>query len=362
MWKFRLFTREKKILYHIYMKSAIGSFRFKKVYILSIVAAFVIGFILHDVITAVYADAVNCDVNQDARCDISDYSSFVGALVRDFGTTPSVTVTMTQTPSPTSGNGTPTATPTGPSVPAAFHPADPDLVAYVPFDETSGLVSNKNTQTTIRFAPVGNPTYGVAGKSGKGVKVGSFANHFCSVNTAGTACGDNDALDFTGNYTMGAWVKPDSVGGLNYFFRKWEQDKGAYQFFLNKTSFILNLSHPWPDWRSFKGPDGLNDIGRSYRIAKGSGIKAGAWNFVVVARNTATPNYGLFVNGKRVNSENGVVVEADGGKVTSVMRNDNQNSQDPLRIGEFSGVMDEFFAYKRALSAEEILALYNATK
>jgi hypothetical protein len=242
---------------------------------------------------------------------------------------------------------------TNPVVNSAIDISDTDLIAYFPMEETSGKLINKKTSNAVaNLNPMGQVTYAQTGKLGKGIKVNGTGNGFCS---GSSSCSDVNIYDFSGSYTMGMWVKFDSYKG--FLFRKWDEGAGNYSYWV--------LSHPHPDWLFGYG-HGLRKnmpTGRSYvegymDLTKGS---VGGWHQFTVVRDIAAKTVKLYVDGVLQDTHPGVLQEADGGTQTSEMRADNQNSADPFRLGELKGTIDEFFAYKRALTQEEVTTIYQSS-
>lgn len=237
-------------------------------------------------------------------------------------------------------------------------------------EETSGKVlHNMKPGDKGNLKSYGTAQLGVAGKKGKGVKVNDINNALCS--GTGTDCGDDDTYDFKGEYSLGMWVKFDSSSKIaGYLYRKWEEDAGAYSYWdLDSQVFLGTVSYPHPDYLfGFDhGHRKKQPIGRAYIEAymgygggsTGTGLRKNQWHHMVVVRKTK-PNslFKLYIDGVKRESGAGVITEADGGTQVTVFAAKNQNSKDPFRLGELKGVVDEFFAYDKALTDEEVLAIY----
>jgi len=278
--------------------------------------------------------------------------------------TPSPTPVVSPTPTPTPVTTT-SPSPSPSSKPSPFNLSDSNLVAYMPMEETAGSLTNKKTSNAVaNLIPNGNVQYRQTGKVGYGVKVNGIGNAFCS--GSGTACKDVKAYDFTGDYTLGMWVKLDQ--GSAYLFRKWDQEKGNYSYFaLDSNIFLAALAHPHPDYL-FGYDHGLRagqPTGRSYvegYMDLNVDNKLHDWHHITVVRDTKAKTVFLYVDGKKQDTHPGQIKQANGGVVTSVMRADNQVSADPFRLGELVGTIDEFFAYKKALTETEVKAIYEAGK
>lgn len=275
---------------------------------------------------------------------------------------------LTQASPASTASPTPPASPTTTPSPSAklspFNLGDANLVAYMPMEETSGALKNKKTQNSVAdLIPYGNIGYRQSGKVGHGIRVGGIGNAFCS--GTGSTCRDVKTYDFAGDYTLGMWVKLDK--GSAYLFRKWEQEKGNYSYFvLDSNIFLAALAHPHPDYL-FGYDHGIRSgqpTGRSY-VEGYMDLSLGGvhdWHHMVVVRDTKAKTVHLYVDGVKQETHPGQIKEADGGIITSTMRPDNQKSADPFRLGELVGTIDEFFAYKKALTTNDIKAIYEATK
>lgn len=238
---------------------------------------------------------------------------------------------------------------------------DTTLVAYFPMEEASGnLINKKVSNSQANLIPQGNVSYRQTGKLGKAVRVNGVGNAFCS--GSGSSCSDVKLYDFTGDYTLGMWVKQD-LYNQSFLFRKWEEGAGNYSYWmLDSNIFIAALSHPHSDWLFGygHGPRKNMPTGRSFvegfmELSEGD---IDGWHHITVVRDTAAKTVYLYVDGVKQDTHPGQLQEQDGGIIPSEMRADNQGSSDPFRLGELNGLIDDFFAYDRALSEEEIKAIY----
>lgn len=272
------------------------------------------------------------------------------------------TPTPTPTPTPVASPAV-SPSPSPSTKPSPFNLSDANLVAYMPMEEAAGSLINKKANSATNLIPNGTVSYRQEGKVGYGVKVNGVGNAFCS--GSGTTCKDVKAYDFTGDYTLGMWVKQDQ--GSSYLFRKWDQEKGNYSYFaLDSNIFLAALAHPHPDYL-FGYDHGIRagqPTGRSY-VEGYMDLTVGGlrnWHHLVVVRDTKAKTVHLYVDGKKQDMHPGQIKQANGSVVTSVMRADNQVSADPFRLGELVGTIDEFFAYKKALTEAEVKTIYEAGK
>jgi hypothetical protein len=277
-------------------------------------------------------------------------------------TVPATTNSPTTTTSPATTTAPVTTTTPAPVVTTtnSIDLSDPNLVAYFPMEESSGALINKKTSNSVaNLIPQGTVSYSQPGKLGKGIKVGGVGNAFCS--GTGSNCSDVKLYDFTESYTMGMWVKHNGYEG--FLFRKWEEGAGNYSYWgLDSNIFIAAVSHPHPDWLYGYGhglrkgqPTGRGYIEGYMELTQGA---TDGWHHMVVVRDTTAKTVHLYVDGVKQDTHPGVIQQANGSKVTATMRADNQASSDPFRLGELNGVIDDFFAYDKALTEAEIKEIY----
>jgi hypothetical protein len=320
---------------------------------------------------SVMAAPVAGDYNGDGVVNLDDYSRFVKDFTDNYGKTgDKVSVTTSPTNNNNNNNTSATATPTpSPSASPAVSLTDANLLAYVPFEETSGEFKNKKASGAAgNLTAFGTVQYDQAGKVGRAVRVDGLNNSLCSNGGSGTTCKDGTTYDFANNFTIAAWVKFDQLdtGIGNIVARKWEggsienPSKGSYIFSFNGSKFYGSLSHTWPDWLFGYDADLPNvPKGRSFRTADTS-IAAGQWTHVAFVRDSSKPSYDLYINGQLVTTQLGKSKQSNGSYSESVMTAANQNSADPFRLGEFKGLVDELYVYKKALTASEVTTLYTS--
>lgn len=151
---------------------------------------------------------------------------------------------------------------------------------------------------------------------------------------------DGPVLDTTGSYTVSAWVSLDSVPG-NYATAV-SQDglRQANPFYLQYGQGAF----------AFSTPDGQ-------RARLETTPETGRWYHLVGVRDDTTGEITLYVDGERA-------ATVDGGP--------NYVASGPLTVGRalwngentdfWDGAVDEVHAYDKALTAEEVSALYGAEK
>jgi hypothetical protein len=340
---------------------------------LSVYSVFVFAFVAFVAVPA-FARVLKADLNCDGQVDLDDYSLAVrggsvdyGLFQTEFGSKDgdckkTVSGNNTNTGSTATPSPSPSIAPTPTASSSGIKLEDPDLVAYFKMEDTASPIQNlKPNGSQANLIQMGTVTYGQEGKVGKGVKVGGVANAFCS--GTGTTCADNDIYDFvsgTGSYTMGMWVKLNAYNAT--LFRKWYDGYGNYSYWIgDQKLFLAALAHPHPDWLyGYDKQRPYSPTGRSHVEGDLGTFPLGAWAHVIVVRDAPGKTVKIYVNGVAKTTKPGSVTQANGSIVESVMRGDNQNSTDFFTLGQFDGYIDEFFAYKKALTPAEVQTIYKS--
>ncbi|MHC5060400.1 MAG: LamG domain-containing protein [Planctomycetota bacterium] len=153
-------------------------------------------------------------------------------------------------------------------------------------------------------------------------------------------CGDSGAFDFSGAFSLAAWVKSDDPDS-------WERVVGRLDtvsnsgYFLGKTTTDDGGVWEFATW-----------VAGNKVIIKSDSAPTGGWQFVVATRDT-DGTMKLYVDS---------VLQSQTGANPGVI-----NSSGSLLIGAnynlikafFDGLIDEVKIYSKALSASEIIDLYN---
>jgi len=147
---------------------------------------------------------------------------------------------------------------------------------------------------------------------------------------------DADSLDFgTGDFSISAWIKPNEYDNVHYVLAKGSTLSTGYGFFMQNT------------YRRMLSILAQQDTGLFYHTSYSYSIPEGEWAHVstVVTHNTGTEII-FFVNGSFAGSFS-----------TSTILNVSNSST--LKIGQDSdGSLDDLRMYNRALSPDEVSALY----
>lgn len=152
-------------------------------------------------------------------------------------------------------------------------------------------------------------------------------------NGAYVAVNDSNSLDFTGNFTLSAWIKP-AKATQGYVVEK----QGAYMLqFISGTNTTQG---------------GIYIAGTWTALATSSAIPLNTWSHVVFTYNKS--NAIIYING---------VSSGTGSSTSNIDTNNNplwigaKNSTDRTR--DFNGSIDEVGIWNRALTSTEVTQLYN---
>jgi hypothetical protein len=199
------------------------------------------------------------------------------------------------------------------------------LVGWWKFDEGSGTQANDSS---------GNGNTGtIAGATWTAGKLGQ-ALSFDGVNDA-VDLGDN--YDFPGqSFSVCAWANPDAGSNTGYIIGKYDGSQGLYLRVnpSDSTAWTVGVT-------TSSGIDG-----------PGGSLVRGAWQLVCGVINPSGTSY-LYKNGVSIGSLLNIQATADSAvSMTIGNRWDNQR--------QFAGAIDDVRIYNRALTAEDVAALYAA--
>ncbi len=172
------------------------------------------------------------------------------------------------------------------------------------------------------------------GRNGQAVVIGRSDN-----NAAMLTAADSDDLDLAENWTVEAFVKPDSsnTGEWDRFATKWAPESSwhwAFRGTSNRIDLFLNG-------------------GQVIHQAATATVPLNEWSHVAITGDKANGKITAWLNGKEVGSANYIPV---------------QNGSAPLTLGNFvlsdaglqySGLVDDFAIWNVALSADQLLAHAN---
>jgi hypothetical protein len=208
---------------------------------------------------------------------------------------------------------------------------DPNLVSLWKFDEGSG---------TTAYDSAGNNDGNIIGDPNWTTGQIDGALSFDGVDDY-VNCGNDNSLAITNNLTIAAWVKRTGAGSSNEIIvSKYNGGQHSYRLFFHSTDVVR-----W--WLSKDG--GTNN--RAY-LDSTITITDTNWHFIAATFESGTLK--IYIDG----------VDKTGsgeGNISSIFE-----STEPLFIGQensssyFNGLIDDVRIYDRALSAEEVMAIYAA--
>lgn len=216
-------------------------------------------------------------------------------------------------------------------------PTKTGLIGYWNFDDcdscstaTDKSVSANNATLYSTCASVVGNIHASSGKLGLGLTGDGTDN--CAVIT--------DTFDPT-SYTISAWVKPSLVAASSIFVRSSGTDPTSFW----SHQLRVNSSGNFEAY--------LND-GSPLTVSGSTPIVANTW-YHVVATAANSGQMHLYVNGVEEGTAVSVGTMSTNGDTYLIASNSGDG------MGYFNGVIDEVRLYSRALSADEIRALYNET-
>jgi hypothetical protein len=200
-----------------------------------------------------------------------------------------------------------------------------------------------NADDTLVLDSSGNEIHGTAQENTSILHTAGIIDGALTFNgsTDYVDCGDSDAFDFTGAFSLSAWVRPDERDSWERVVGQYDADSGD-GYFLGKTSTDDGV------WEF------VTWVAGSKVVIKSTSVPTGGWQFVVGTRDAAG-TLRLYVDG---------VLEPQSGTNAGAI-----NSSGDLLIGAnytltnafFDGAIDDLKVFDRALSADEIVNMYNET-
>ena len=218
-----------------------------------------------------------------------------------------------------------------------------DLVSYYKLDESSGaVIDTLGINNGTNYGAIPN----VAGKIETAYDFETTESDYISLTEEG--------LRITGDYTVNAWFKVESIGIAQTIMRKCGHHNGHtnYDLSVAATNKLQTLRY-----QSHTG-DGAN-CNSADALTSTSTISAGVWYMGTVTFDASTKKFTLYFNGGEEDSvttaypvncynwapQPGII----GGFKTSAISND-----------YFDGIIDEVGIWDKVLTPEEITDLYNS--
>jgi len=200
------------------------------------------------------------------------------------------------------------------------------LAGYWDMEEGSG-VTTQDKSISGNAATLTNGTKWGTGKIGSALSFDSKDDYAIS--------STSNNLAITGDLTISAWIKPNSVS-----WYRWIASKNyLYEYTLGMSNSELRFYHG----------DGANYYAAN---SSGAGLTAGRWSYVSVTRDITQQKVKFYVDGKYISEWNYTnTIATSGNNLKIGTRHDNYSW--------FNGLIDELRIYSRALSVEEIQYQFN---
>jgi Concanavalin A-like lectin/glucanases superfamily len=243
-----------------------------------------------------------------------------------------------------------------------IQPPNTTLVAWFPFDETSGTttanLATQNSGTlggTATFIPglVGGALH-FDGQDSWVDSPSSIVTNFGPGVVTGAPCAGPDST-CAGAFSIDVWIRvptdlDDSVKTILDKRSGTDPNIHGYSFALSYSRLILQLA------------DGLGAYGfTNYASIPITNLKDHNWHHVAVSVTRPIPN-GIrwYHNGAALAGQEIDPTDREGSLINDSPIRLGANSTDPPFDNWFNGDMDELQIFNRALSGQEVLAIYNA--
>ena len=211
------------------------------------------------------------------------------------------------------------------------------LVGYWSFNEGTGSYAGDSSGNRNQGTLVSGPTW-VDGKRGK-------ALNFDGVNDYVNA-GDNTSLRITNSFTISAWVKTDqNTSGLNVVAK-----------YNGTNGYFFGMTGTAPAGRMFGGVTTAGVITRRFTNTV---LAVGRWYHIVTVYNASAATESMYVDGIL---DNGTQSGTPPSSVPSTAGMNFEIGSRTNGIELWDGLIDEVRIYNRALSAQEVLQLYNSSR
>lgn len=228
-----------------------------------------------------------------------------------------------------SGTTNPAAVTSSLSITRTLAPNNAGLVGYWSFEEGKGSqagdMSGRGNNGNI------NGATWIDGKRGKGIDFNGTSNYI-SISDAGSS-----SLDVSSSVSISLWVNPDTLA--NGYHNLIAKGTSSINYFIdvNGTTDLVD----------FNGPHTCVDLAAS------TTLPIGTWTHIVGVYDDAANTQNIYFNG---------VLDTSNSCSNAMQMNDAA-----VRIGDFYGVeyfngkIDEIRIYNRALSAAEVVGLYQSS-
>ncbi len=214
------------------------------------------------------------------------------------------------------------------------------LVSYWPLDEEGGVRVDAQGGNDL------TENNGVGSTEGKlGLAADFVPDHSTSLSIADT---DQRGLDIPGDYTFAAWIRPHSFPQDGTLFGKFYDFIDYYGSHADQRSY-LGILYSYAIMPYLSG-DGVNYVGRQLSYD----FRQDEWQYVVMSYFAATGSMKLYVNGLEVSNAVGFPTNLFNSTATFFL-----GAYKTGAYGFYDGLMDEVGIWNRALTADEVVRLYN---
>lgn len=209
--------------------------------------------------------------------------------------------------------------------------------AYWKADESSGNMSDStaNANTLVN----GSSVPFVAAKINNGTDLESGSTDYFSIADA-----SQSGLDLTGDFTITAWLNPESISALHVLASK---DQGQ-----PNRSYAVGLRDiagtKYMEW--LLSTDGQNANTNNYRVASAS-ITTGSFKFYVWTYTSSSGSCQGYINNTSIGSTTGSSGIYNSTADFQLGRSETANY--------FDGIADEIGVWNRVLTSGELTTLYN---
>lgn len=210
-----------------------------------------------------------------------------------------------------------------------------NIVSYWKTDESSGSAADSAGANTLTN---NNTTAYAAAKINNGADI-----ELGSSNSLSITDGSQSGLDLAGDFTITAWVKPESdAEDTQTVVSKWNSgdNNRSFHLYYSGTNWIFAVGNG--------SSSEFLSIAQTYT--------PGTFYFVTAQFTSSTKKYEIFINGSSIGSANGSTVSVPFNGSATYRIGAFQNTA----TGFFDGLIDEVGIWSRILSGAEITSLYNA--
>lgn len=152
-------------------------------------------------------------------------------------------------------------------------------------------------------------------------------------------CGQDASLDITGDVTITAWVKPDTVTGAGYIAAK--ASGSAFQYLIYRNNYNFRF--------------GIGNSSAAIQVVTAGSITLGQWYFVVGKLSSTTMSIECYAE-DGTSSSNSASITGTGIDTVAIDVNIGARANG---ANLFDGNIQNVRVYNRALSATEVATLYN---